>query len=677
MPFKRFCILWLIALPALCGQAKNIDSLRLLLECQPNKLNSDEAMVVNQQLGEYYLQQHDYARALVYFENALHLCSQRADKIIQLKNLGKTCVDSTHYQLGIYYLKQAADLNQSDNAHPATGEIYNLTGMCYGLTNNLDSAIIAFGQGLKYYQQVHDSGSLAFSYYNTGLAYYFKGAYEHAVKNYITSAEIRESIKDTNNLVTSLTSIGEVFRIKDDYQKAKSYYSKAIGYSKNLDNNEVRAYIYSELALINKDAGIFDTALLYIDTALYYSHKAKYKRGVTTLTSYKASIASKQGNHDKARRLYLEAIDGYREINFDIGLVQSYLALAEIAYQQKNYQQALVYIQKALPKAKGNYLLEETTGLTELKYKIYKAIGQTGKALAEAETFIRLKDSLLNTQKESIISELETRYETQQKEKQIELLDKENKIIQQQVRQRTFLSISIGMAAVLAVVILLMVYRQSKLKSQLQIEQNRQKLLRSQMNPHFIYNALAAIQNYILTNNPIDSATYMAEFSGLMRLVLEGSRNDIIPLEKDIQLVNSYLSLQKLRFNNAFTYNVEVDEKLNAEWVKIPPMLSQPFIENAVEHGMRRLTNGEGRIRVVYSDKDTAVQIRILDNGPGIVNLAGKTDQQHTSLATKITRERIESFRKTHKIGITMEITSHAPNTGVQITFSIPKITQP
>ena len=112
-----------------------------------------------------------------------------------------------------------------------------------------------------------------------------------------------------------------------------------------------------------------------------------------------------------------------------------------------------------------------------------------------------------------------------------------------------------------------------------------QRLLRSQMNPHFIFNALNSIQSYVSENNTLDSEVYLSRFSRLMRQILEHSQEEFILLKDDLNALESYLSLEQIRFENSFEYIIN-DEDINQENIMIPPMIFQPFVENAILHGI-------------------------------------------------------------------------------------------
>ncbi len=185
------------------------------------------------------------------------------------------------------------------------------------------------------------------------------------------------------------------------------------------------------------------------------------------------------------------------------------------------------------------------------------------------------------------------------------------------------------------------IYRQ-RINSFKQRERNlitEQKLLRSQMNPHFVFNALIAIQSFIYKNEQKEAGHYLSKFAKLMRLFLLNTRQEYILLSQEEETLEHYLELQRLRFDNSFDYNISCDKSLANKEIKIPPMMAQPFIENAIEHGFKSITY-KGEIMIVYKLKNKAIEITIKDNGIGIKQ--SKDNQEHKSLATVITRERLK-----------------------------------
>ena len=205
-----------------------------------------------------------------------------------------------------------------------------------------------------------------------------------------------------------------------------------------------------------------------------------------------------------------------------------------------------------------------------------------------------------------------------------------------------------------------------------------QKLLRLQMNPHFIFNSLFAIQNYIYSNQTHLAGNYLSDFAHLIRLILDNSRKENISFEKELETIELYLKLQKLRFEDKFDYSIEIDSELqNADYL-IPPMLAQPFLENAIEHGLKNL-NRKGKINVKYQLTGGIIRFTVIDNGIGLTasrQQKEKTEHKHESLAISICRKRLEILRKKKggKITFTLEEIKNNDGSvaGTKVAFNIP-----
>ncbi|MEZ5196899.1 MAG: histidine kinase [Bacteroidales bacterium] len=207
-----------------------------------------------------------------------------------------------------------------------------------------------------------------------------------------------------------------------------------------------------------------------------------------------------------------------------------------------------------------------------------------------------------------------------------------------------------------------------------------QRLLRSQMNPHFIFNSLSSIQSFIFESNPIEAGSYLSRFAELIRSILYNSREEFIPLEKEIKTLQYYFDLQQLRYTNKFDYEIDIDPLLEVESISIPPMLAQPFIENAIEHGIKHLDE-KGLISVSFTlMKAETLLMMVEDNGIGIKaarSLKNEKGEEHKSLATIITKERIEILnkgkrKKLYSMQINDTFDSNGMVDGTRVKFIIP-----
>ena len=201
-----------------------------------------------------------------------------------------------------------------------------------------------------------------------------------------------------------------------------------------------------------------------------------------------------------------------------------------------------------------------------------------------------------------------------------------------------------------------------------------QTLLRAQMNPHFVFNAMSVIQSYIYDNDVKNSSKFLVNFSRLIRLILENSPKEFIPISTEVEILQKYLETQKLRFEERFEYSIHIEDKMMLENAMIPPMITQPFIENAIEHGQLHTVEG-GLINITFSKIEEMLEIRIEDNGIGRKNAQkNKKRQDHTSMALNITKERIDNLNKKYKTSGYLIIEDFDKNleTGTKVLISLP-----
>jgi ligand-binding sensor domain-containing protein len=210
---------------------------------------------------------------------------------------------------------------------------------------------------------------------------------------------------------------------------------------------------------------------------------------------------------------------------------------------------------------------------------------------------------------------------------------------------------SVGFAIFLAIYLFIMLMKKKSRRKNQYLEME-QKLLRSQMNPHFIFNSLSSIQSFILDNNPVKAGSYLSRFADLIRSILYNSREAFVPVYKELKTLENYIELQQLRFDSRFDFNLEVDTEIDTEYFSIPPMMAQPFVENSIEHGMNELER-QGHLNIRFTKKEDTLVITICDNGIGLAESGRKNRKkaiEHRSLATLITKERLSLFNRSYKV---------------------------
>lgn len=234
---------------------------------------------------------------------------------------------------------------------------------------------------------------------------------------------------------------------------------------------------------------------------------------------------------------------------------------------------------------------------------------------------------------------------------------------------------------VVTAVLVLSIVGYYRKKDKLKILELEQRLLLSQMNPHFVFNSLTAIQSYIFRNDPYLAGKYLANFSKLVRLILENSRVQHITIGKEKETIEHYLDLQRMRFDNKFEYTIQISPEIDLEHHLIPPMMAQPFIENAIEHGIIYL-EAKGHITIRFLLEVGGLKLEVEDNGVGIERSSelGETNRKkHQSLATRITKDRLKNLRLVYGKQVRMEMVNLSADSetnaqGTLVRFYIPLI---
>ncbi len=216
---------------------------------------------------------------------------------------------------------------------------------------------------------------------------------------------------------------------------------------------------------------------------------------------------------------------------------------------------------------------------------------------------------------------------------------------------------------------------ETKLNNQKRLHELELNALRSQMNPHFVHNSLNAIQYYIQLNEVEKSEDYLSKFSKLMRQFFEYSRKDRISVENEVSLLKNYLDIEKLRFEDDFQFNIKVDKALDTQELFLPPMILQPILENAINHGIFHKI-GKGLVNIIFSTiSDYSFKVEIIDDGIGINKskaINAKKHQTHTEHSGFVLEERLSLLKESNLWNIDFTIIDRADvsdKTGTIVTL--------
>ncbi|MBS7256302.1 sensor histidine kinase [Flavobacterium branchiicola] len=305
------------------------------------------------------------------------------------------------------------------------------------------------------------------------------------------------------------------------------------------------------------------------------------------------------------------------------------------------------------------------------KMHYYLAKGDNINAQNEANQVLELKDNILRNSGIQATEEMATIYELQAKDKSIYGLNKTIDHTTNRLERNKLLLFIVGLLALLAVSWIFLLYFFQRQKRQKQEKEKillQQQLLRTQMEPHFIFNTLSALQSFIRFDEKEKSIKYLSQFSRLLRSSLELSRQNYVALDQELEAIENYLSLQQMRFQYTFAYKIIMPET-DASAILIPPMLIQPFVENAIIHGIAKQSD-KGLITLEIVPKENQVLVKITDNGKGYQDKSNIEDN-HQSLSGAIARERLEILARENKIKTSIEITFNETGTVVLLVLPI------
>ncbi|MXS72723.1 tetratricopeptide repeat protein [Flavobacteriaceae bacterium W22] len=560
--------------------------------------------------------------------------------------------------------------------------------------------VVAETSKLKKAVRTKDEPAEAESYYNIGESYFKTGNYSKSEEYFLKSKNIYEKINDKKNLEKVTRKLAQSQENQNKLKSALSNYESAskIGYSRagrNINSNDVSRIsaptsvqkaeaIRSNLVISEKENNKEDLATGYSQMAdVNIENKNIPKAEENLNTAYKIS---KEEAPQQALAINQKLTDFYVENkNFDKAIEAKKSVLEENFVKensQKKVEQiqelAEIYIMKNDP--------EEAIALLKNAYKISLQKGHT----LEAQKTVKKLDSLYQTSQNidasvslyrdflgklpDLVSKDRSLVDEkilEDTEMKIEQLEQEKKLKDELIRKKNMFNYSLIAALMILSGLVIFIFRTLK-KVQVKNKKIALQSLRREMNPHFIFNSLNSVNHFIATNNELEANQYLTKFSKLMRGVMENSTEDFIPFQQELDLLHNYLSLEKTRFTDKFDYEIEVDESLNVQSLKVPGMLVQPFLENAIWHGLRYRTE-KGFLSLKFEKNNDFLNILIEDNGIGIEeSKRQKTEHQKSrkGRGMKNTLERIALLNDLYQKNIDCAITDKKDIPGVRVKIS-------
>lgn len=557
----------------------------------------------------------------------------------------------------------------------------SIVGVSYLRENDYQNALQFFEKNRSEAIRLKDETVEAHSLINLGNVYVAVDSNTKAMQVLMDCAKLLEQRKDSAMLTYVYTSLGIIMGKIYNRPEQLKFSRKAfqVGGGEIVDKKTLT--LACNLAVNYLNSNIVDSAETLGLKVLEKSREFGNLKTQTQILTHLANISNKRGK-DSGDLSYFRKTIGYANevIQYEETIKHSHTFCNIYTYQGQAYifldkpQKAITSLLKALEYAEKEQSQQLTRHVYSQLHLAYALAGNFEKAYNAMVLFKDVSDTLSSEQNVRILNDLETKYQTEKKEQQLRELSQMNEIAELKLKQRNIWIIVLIVLALLIAGSVYFVSRQRLLKHQQEALENRLLSLRVQLNPHFIFNALTAVQNYMLGGKDLREAVrYLSNFAKVMRAFLEYNQEEKITLDKELNALELYVGIQKLRFNNGFDFDVEVNDGLDPEEVQVPPMILQPLIENAIEHGIRNLDNG--KITLKYELEDGSLVMRLSDNGVGRKKAAetGVKSTDKTSLATRITEERIALLNRKAEGKYSLEIRDlEEDGTGTEVIFKIP-----
>ena len=520
------------------------------------------------------------------------------------------------------------------------------------------------------------------------------GEYDKAFQAFQKNQELNILVDGKKDMWYEHYVLAELQRRLGNYQVALEHYRNVIAAFKDLQHENIWFRVsYPELFALN---GKFDSAQYYfnlIDSFQLNEHDMRF---------YQVSLGEfylLQNKYREALNNFLSGLSSHREAQDVAQINRALIDLARTYTALQDDGKALVYAHEGLDLSLRSHAKQYIRDAYEILYNIYQRSNKPDSAFAYYKKYVAQKEIVEN-------DVVKGRFATYNYDQQIQLLQKEAQLRQQQLKQtsqqRKFLLVGIAGMLILGIFLIrnillkrkneanrrimaeneLLLQKFENEKTKAELEQQATELemqaLRAQMNPHFIFNSLNSINRFILQNNKAQASEYLTKFSKLVRMILQNSQAPSISLENEIDALKLYLDLEAVRFENHFDYKISVSNDMDTEILKVPPLIIQPFAENAIWHGLMHKEE-KGHLEIDIVQEDHHLLFTIADDGIGrekAAELASKSATRHKSMGLKITTERIAMLQKLSgsESPVTVNDLVHPDGTaaGTQVVIKLP-----
>ena len=598
-------------------------------------------------------------------------------KIGETLKIAEQLRDSS-YNESIKIGKQALELALILDNPKILATTYKSLGITYYNQGGFDSAKYYYEKSLVEFNKVGDTLNIGRVCANIGVVYRRTGEYDKAITQYLKALEIYKSVNYEEGIASTYLNIGGLYQTLTEYDLALTFYQNAKKIYQKFGNETRLTNVFINMGVLQFELKNYDKSLSYYLQALDSNKESGNTQFKTTILLNLGQLYLTINQPDKALEYYNLCEKLRIQLNDYWGLSKVFL-LKATAYDKLGMNElAEEYFKKSIQMCSENKL-SDILKETYFHYsRFLEKRNQPVLAINYLKKYNFLKDSLITIFQNIQVSKLTAKYESEQQTKELEVLQQKSQIQDLELGKKNTWIILLIIVMVFGVVAIMVSLRINRLRADHKIMDLRQKVLLTQMNPHFLFNSLTAIQSFIIDKKNIEANNYLSRLASLVRGILENSRKEFVSLRTELETLKDYIDLQKLRFENEINYAFEIDKNINQDQVLVPPMLAQPFVENALIHGMLRTNpNAQIQVKISLSKNMDLLQFQIKDNGIGIEEAKkNRQNRNHKSVATSIALDRVKiyNFKSAKKMKfeiIDLKNTDPKQN-GTQVTYSIP-----
>lgn len=555
---------------------------------------------------------------------------------------------------------------------------------------NYEEALKIFNRQLEANIKSGNKKELGKNYNNVANVYSDKGDYEKSTEYYFKALKLAEKEGDLHMQAVINFNVASNYFNAGKADHSKEYLNKAIEKAKvNKGDGEILGLCYNMLGGLANEEKKYAEALEYLKNAEIVFTELNKQEWLGNVYVQLAYLFSDMKDHKKAIEYSRKGISIFKAQNEPAGVAICYQNLHRAHFYQwnpsgkvtnrKETLNAIALADSAYKALKGIESPEVLLNLHKSMQEYYAGLSEYDSAYVYFTKYVMLNDSIHGVEKNKQLEALKLQYDFERQERQKELL-------QAKSEKRTLLAI-IAFASAGLLLLILGIFglrnRYKKRQKQTEFEKNlleyEQQALRAQMNPHFIFNAINSIQKFILKKDKQEAYDYLSKFAKLIRMVLNNSQEKDLSLGQELDMIKLYVELEQLRFNNSFEFKVSVEENLSEQTITVPAMLIQPYVENAIWHGIMNLdSNKHGVLILTVTVENSVLKIVIEDNGVGRESSKKfKEADAHKPVGMVLTEKRLQMINKLHeykhaKVTVTDLYDENKKPSGTKVEITMP-----